>query len=248
MLEGLGYKGKTPVGKHQSFHIDGPSDEEMPVFPSIVDPSSSTVDQFSASEVYVHFYDKAVESFFEMIKSTTLIEPMRSRKTEDKFFEECREQARTYTFLPKSASGDASNAEDDDNDDDADEGDGDSSFCANAKTLAEGLTGIIESTATDTETKKENKMRFVKYSAGDDWIRARSYTEQIAQGILDGRANTGEVRSCLINLNVQSSASLDDIACRMREREPIVVGCAPVWTPATCMQWIASLLITMSTL
>lgn len=75
-------------------------------------------------------------------------------------------------------------------------------------------------------------MRFVKYAEGD-WIRLRSLTERIAQGILDDRANTGEVRRCLINLHVQNSASLNDTARRIREREHIVVGCAPVWTPAT---------------
>lgn len=151
MLKGLGYKGKTPEGKQQSFHIDAPSDEEMPVFPSTIDPSSSTVDQFSASEAFVHFYDKAVESSIKMIGESSIVEPMMAGNAKNAFFEECRDQARTYTFLPKSASGDASKAENDGNEDDADEGDGDSSVCANAKTLAEGLTGIIESTKNGME-------------------------------------------------------------------------------------------------
>ena len=188
---------------------------------------SSTVNPSNVCEVFAHFFDKAVETFFEMIKSTTIIEPMISRKTEDGFFEECRDRARTYTFLPKTASHDASTAGDDDDEDgDSDVEEDHVDFRARAATLAEGLTCIIESTETETEAKKDVSTGKKFVYANSAWIRPQTIVEKIVAGIDKKIATSGKVHSCLDNSHLENSASLDDTARRLKEMGPIVVGYA----------------------
>jgi len=207
-----------------AWHIDGPSDDEKPNMSTF----SSTVTSSDVCEVYAHFFDEAVETFFKMIKATTLIKPMSSRKSEDKFFEECLNQARTYTFLPKNASHGASTAGDDENEDvdsDVEEDDGDRAYAA---ILAEGLTCIIESTETETEAKKDvSKRRKFVYAKGA-WIRPQYAVKKIVADIDKEYANSGKVHSCLVDSHLENSASLDDTARRIRKMGPIVVGHAPM--------------------
>ena len=149
------------------------------------------------------------------------------RKTEDEFFKECRDRARTYTFLPKTASHDASTAGDDDDEDgDSDVEEDHVDFRARAATLAEGLTCIIESTETETEAKKDVSTGKKFVYANSAWIRPQTIVEKIVAGIDKKIATSGKVHSCLDNSHLENSASLDDTARRLKEMGPIVVGYA----------------------
>ena len=99
-------------------------------------------------------------------------------------FEECRDRARTYTFLPKTASHDASTAGDDDDEDgDSDVEEDHVDFRARAATLAEGLTCIIESTETETEAKKDVSTGKKFVYANDAWIGLKLLSRKLLRAL-----------------------------------------------------------------